>query len=217
MTDNTYDFIDSWRPSRVRAITKGELYWTEVDIVDISDIPTAMAIRYALEPFGIKVNYFPIGLSTHLKKVLSKDGLARAPYLIVAAHGDEKDGDLSFGQKLGEQLAATQDFYDKITPEDLTTFIDVTGKIVINTACGSGESRLADVFVKQGGAKSYIADTLAPFGYTSTLFPVLIFYFLTNYPKLSIEQAFERAKTADVDEFKTWKLVNLSTAAKSQE
>lgn len=204
--DDKYAFVDKWRRSRVRAVTKGHLYWTEVDIVDISDLPTANAIRSGLEPFCIKTNYFPCGLAEHVKKVLGGSKLTTAPFLIIAAHGHESDGDISLGSALAPEIAVTQDFSEVMTPGDLAKFIDVTGKVVLNTACGGGEKSLADVFLNRGKAKFYIADELAPFGYTSALFPLLFFYFLTNYPDYSIRQAFDRAKSADSEEFETWQL-----------
>jgi hypothetical protein len=205
-SEDRYAFVDKWRPSRVNEITKGALFWTEVDILDISDLPTANAIRSGLEPFSVKVNYFPAGLPEHVKKVLGGDDFAKAPYLIIAAHGGENDGDISLGDELGEEIAATQDFNGAIKPGDLEKFVDVTGKVIINTACAGGESVLAEVFIKYGKAKAYIADTLAPFGYTSFLFPVLLFYFLTQYPDYTLQQAFDRAKATDAEEFKTWQL-----------
>jgi hypothetical protein len=206
MSNDKYAFVDKWRPSRVRAITKGELFWTEVDILNISDLQTAHAIRNGLERFAIKVDYFEAGLSEHIKKVLGSNKYAKAPYIIITAHGDETDGDISLGDRLEGELAATQDFHGTMTPGDLEKFINVEDKVVINTACGSGVSRLSDVFMQKGQAKAYIADTYAPFGYTSYLFPVLLFYFLTQYPDISLKEAFERAKATDADEFKTWRL-----------
>lgn len=201
--DDKYAFVDKWRPSRVRAISKGELYWTEVDILNIGDSRTAPAIREGLEQYEIKINLFLAGMADHVKKVLGGSEYARAPYLIIAAHGGERDGDISMGGELDSQLAATQDFNKTMTPDDLAKFIEVKNKVVINTACSGGVKRLADVVMK-GGAEAYIADTGAPFGYTSYLFPILIFYFLTQYPDISIKEAFERAKNTDTEEFKTW-------------
>ncbi|HSX15164.1 MAG TPA: hypothetical protein VLF40_00025 [Candidatus Saccharimonadales bacterium] len=206
MTDDKYAFVDKWRPSRVRVVTKGELFWTEVDILNISDLQTAQAMRSGLERFCIKVNYFEVGLSEHIKKVLGSSTYAKAPYLIIAAHGAETDGDISLGDRLEGELAATQDFHGTMTPGDLEKCINVEGKVIINTACGSGASRLSDVFMQKGRAKAYIADADAPFGYTSYLFPVLLFYFLTQYPNLSLKEAFDRTKAADSEEFKTWQL-----------
>ncbi len=206
MKEDKYAFVDKWRPSRVRAVTKGELCWTEVDILDISDISTSTAIRAGLEPFDVRVNYFSAGLAEHIKKVLGSSDYAKAPYLIITAHGAETDGDISMGGELAGEIAATQDFDGTMTAEDLKKFVDVKDKIIINTACIGGDAKLANAFIKEGHAKAYIGDTSAPFAYTSFLFPILIFYFLTHNPDFTIQQAFERAKATDSGEFKTWQL-----------
>jgi|GEM_PF-2159655 len=197
---------DNLRTSRDRVIAKGELYWAEVDVLNISDDSTTRSLREGLEQFGIKVNVYYVGLADHIKKILGPNPSA-APYLIITAHGGENDGDLDLGGKLSDEIAATQDFDEKMTPQDLAKFIDVSNRVVINTACGGGEEKLAEVFTKVGKAKAYIADTYAPFGYVSYLFPILVFYFLTKY-SLSIKESFEKAKACDREEFKTWHLFN---------
>ena len=108
------------------------------------------------------------------------------------------------GSELVGELADAQPFNKNMTPDDLAKFVDVKDKVVINVACVGGEKRLAEVFINQGGASSYIADTSSPFGYSSALFPTLMFYFLTNYSNMTLNEAFERAKNADANEFKSW-------------
>ena len=200
------EIVDTWRPSRDRVIARGEFFWTEVDILNMQLSGEAAAVANGLARFGIKPNIYNVGLAEHIKKVLGGTSVAKAPYLIIAAHGAAKDGDLLIGDNLPAELAATQDFHHTLTPDDLAKFIDVSGKTVINLACGSGDGRLAEVFTKKGSAAAYIADTYAPFTYVSYLFPILLFYFLTKYPDLSIEQAFKRAQASDTEEFGTWQI-----------
>ncbi|QQS64678.1 hypothetical protein IPO96_03840 [Candidatus Saccharibacteria bacterium] len=205
MSKDKFDFSEEFRTSRVQTIARGELFWTEVDILDLSDTQTANVLKATLENYGIKTNYFPAALAEHLKKVLGGSDYAKAPYLIIAAHGAEQEGSLHM-DTLADELAATQDFHGQMTPEDLSKFVDVKDKVVINVACVGGEKELAKVFIEKGGAKAYIAETSSPFHYVSSLFPTLLFYFLTNYTNLSLAEAFERAKAADAEEFKSWKL-----------
>lgn len=205
MSKDKFDFNEEFRTSRVQRITKGELFWTEVDILDLNDTRTANALKATLENYGIKTNYFPAALADHLKKVLGGRGYAKAPYLIIAAHGAEQEGSLSM-DSLADELAATQDFHGKMTPEDLSRFVNVKDKVVINTACVGGEKELAKVFTEKGGAKAYIAETSSPFHYVSFLFPTLLFYFLTNYKDIDLKEALERVRAADPEEFKSWML-----------
>ena len=129
---------------------------------------------------------------------------SNADYLIINAHGDPDEGFI-YLPELAEEIAAKQHFKDKLTGEDLSKFVDVKDKVVITTACGGGHTTLADVFINKGQAKVYIGDTSSPFGYVSNLFPTLIFYFLTRY-SLSIQEAFERAKACDTEEFGSWEI-----------
>ena len=192
------------KKSRIDAIAKGSLYWTQVDIVDINDRDTATAIEHTLVDLGIKTNHYIISVADHLKKVLgdSMDGVA--PYIVIAAHGGENDGDIAFGDELAPHITAQQDFSENMTPDDLKKFINVKNKIVINTACTAGANELANVFIEQGGAQAYIADTGYPYGYVSSIVPILFFFFLTHHPEISAEAALQKIQECDVS-FKTWK------------
>lgn len=190
---------DELRPSRIQDVCDGKLFWTEVDILNIGDEVTAL--RAGLETFGLKVNLINCGQGRHIVQALGKSD-SKAEFIIINAHGDD-DGSIVLPE-LGESVAKIQPFNNRMTPEDLAKFVDVQGKIIICTACGGGHEKLARVFLELGQAKAYIGDSLAPFGYASYLFPILIFYFLTQYPTISIKQAFERAQQTDPDEFKSW-------------
>lgn len=204
--DDTFDFDNEFRSSRIREVGEGKLFWTEVDILEINDVLTANNLRTSLESFGIKVNIFGAAQGRHVVKVLGGNEYAKAPYLLICAHGGEEDGYIHMGSELVGELAEAQPFNKNMTPDDLEKFVNVKDKVVINVACVGGEKKLADVFINKGGATAYIADTSSPFGYSSALFPTLLFYFMTNYTELTLLQAFERAKSADTDEFKTWTL-----------
>ena len=204
--DNTFDFNEEFRSSRIREVGEGEFYWTEVDILEINDLQTANNLRSSLESFGIKVNIFGAAQGRHVVKVLGSNEYAKAPYLLICAHGGDEDGYIHMGSELVGELAEAQPFHKNMTPGDLEKFVNVKDKVVINVACVGGEKRLADVFINKGEASAYIADTSSPFGYSSALFPTLLFYFLTNYSNMTFNEAFERAKNADVSEFKTWTL-----------
>lgn len=204
--DSTFDFNEEFRSSRIRKVGEGDLYWTEVDILEINDLQTANNLRSSLESFGIKVNIFGAAQGRHVVKVLGGNDYAKAPYLLICAHGGDEDGYIHMGSELAGELADAQPFNENMTPKDLEKFVNVKDKVIINVACVGGEKKLAEVFTKKGGATTYIADTSSPFGYSSALFPTLLFYFLTNYSSMTLHEAFERAKNADKNEFKSWTL-----------
>ena len=66
MSKDKFDFSEEFRTSRVQTIARGELFWTEVDILDLSDTQTANVLKATLENYGIKTNYFPAALAEHL-------------------------------------------------------------------------------------------------------------------------------------------------------
>lgn len=92
------------RPSMIREFAKGASHWASVDLV-AADMP-GDAIRAALEPFGIKVNRFPVGRAQHLVNVLG-GAESTAPFVILAMHGDE--GTLLL-PGLAREIAATERF-----------------------------------------------------------------------------------------------------------
>jgi len=184
------------RPSMIRTVAKGASSWTSVDLLE-ADTQGA-TIRSALEDFGIKVTLFPIGRAQHVVNVLSGEECT-APYVILAMHGDHNKLLLP---SLAEEIAATERFNDALTPEDLSTFVNLPGRVVISLGCETGTPELARSFLDHG-CTAYIGPEGAPFGYASMFVPIFLFYELTEMR--SLEGAMERLRQHD-HELAMWRL-----------
>ncbi|MFI5782209.1 hypothetical protein [Nocardia sp. NPDC051570] len=175
----------------------GQLAWTEVDLLDIGD-GSSHSMRGALEEFGVRVNYHPIGQARH---VLAALGGVRtvAPYVIVNCHGD--DGRILL-PVLGRAIAAEQPFIDRMGPKRVRKHLRLSGNTVISTGCETGKPALAQAFL-DAGATAYFAPTADPDGHTAFLAVSLLFYELTGGRPL--REAAHRVRTYD-DDLAMWKL-----------
>ncbi len=159
--------------SRIDDVVGGALTWTEVDLVDIDD-SSARPLRDALEEFGIRVHYHPIGQSRHIVAAL---GSARqiAPFVILGCHGDE--GRILLPE-LGEPIASEQPFTGLLGPDEVRRHLRLNGSFVVSIGCETGSPELADAFL-DAGAGGYFAPQEAPDGHAAFLVAVLFFYELT--------------------------------------
>ncbi|AGM26955.1 hypothetical protein MASS_0353 [Mycobacteroides abscessus subsp. bolletii 50594] len=73
--------------SRIDDVVAGALTLTEVDLVNIDD-PSSRPLRDALEEFGIKVHYHPVGQPRHIVTARGSDR-AVARFVVLGCHGDE--------------------------------------------------------------------------------------------------------------------------------
>ncbi|WP_067544319.1 hypothetical protein [Nocardia crassostreae] len=183
--------------SRIEEIVGGKLAWTEVDLLDIGD-SSARPIRNALEEFGIRVNYFPIGQPRHVTAAL---GGVRpvAPYVIIACHG--ADGRILLPE-LGGPVAAEQPFIGRLGPKRVRKHLHLAGSTVISTGCETGKSALAQAFL-DAGAAAYFAPAKIPDGHSAFFAVLQLFYELTAGRDL--RQAAHRVRAYD-DEFDMWEL-----------
>jgi len=187
MTTET-KWLASLRPSRIREVQAGATCWSEVDLIDIES-GTGDALRQALETFGLRVNRFPIGQARHLVQALS--GGHRAPFVILACHGD--DGSIVLPE-LDPELERYQPFHEGVSPESLRSFARFDGATVLATGCDTGHPDLVSA-VLGSGASAYVAPQGAPFGYASFFAPVFLFYELAEQRTLA--DAVQRLATHD--------------------
>lgn len=184
--------------SRINDVQRGELFWGEVDLLLWDTGLQGPTIRLALEDFGLKVNLYPIGQARHVVRALSK-GKDVPPYVILAVHGDGNGLPLP---ELGEELAAVQPFHRRITPQDIASFVDLPGAIVVSLGCDTGTDDFANAFLS-GGVSAYIAPKGYPLGYASTLFSILLFYEIAQFRELP--EALARINKWD-EQMGLWKL-----------
>ena len=185
------------RPSRIRDVQAGALAWATLDLLDIGD-GHGPALRGALEAFGVQVNYLPIGQQRHVIAALGSDRPI-APYVVIAAHGD--DGRILMDE-LDESVGRHQPFAGHLGPDEIRAHLRLRGATVILTACDGGAPELAQAFL-DAGAAALVADTNAPFGYTSLFVPIFLMYELTQ--QRTLDEAVEKLRAHD-DELSTWRL-----------
>jgi hypothetical protein len=184
------------KSSMIHTVAEGASSWTSVDLVDVDG--WGATIRSSLEGFGIKVNRFPVGRGQHIVNVLSGQE-ATAPYVILSLHGER--GKLLL-PTLAAEVAATERFNDTLTPEDLHTFVNLPGRVVISLGCETGTMNLAHAFLDHG-CIAYIGPKREPYGHASLFVPVFLFYELTE--GRSLEEAVERLRRHD-QELAMWRL-----------
>ena len=187
MTDEAA-WLAGLRPSRIRELQAGATHWTSVDLVDVES-GSGVVLRDALEVFGVRVDRTPVGQARQLVTALSRG--PRAPYVLLACHGE--DGDVVLPE-LDPQLERYQPFSRRLTPDGLRSFARFEGAVVIATGCDTGHPDLVRA-VLDCGASAYVAPAGAPFGYASFFAPVLLFYELTE--QRSLEEAVRRLAAHD--------------------
>ncbi len=190
------EWLASLRPSRIREVQAGATSWTAVDLIDL-DSGHGAVLRAGLETFGIQVNRFPVGQGRHLVQSLARE--PRAPFVVLACHGDE--GSIVLPE-LAPQLERYQPFSCRITPEELRSFACFDGATVIATGCDTGHPALVEA-VLDCGAGAYVAPDGGPFGYASFFAPVFLFYELTEQRTLA--EAVQRLRDHD-RELGMWRL-----------
>jgi hypothetical protein len=190
-------WLATLRPSRIREVQAGAPAWTRVELVDVDD-RNGVVLRDALESFGIRVDRTAVGQARHLVAALSEG--SRAPYVILACHGD--DGAIVLPE-LADEVERWQPFHGRVTADDLRSFARLDGATVIATGCDTGHPDLARA-VLDCGATAYVAPTGGPFGYAGFFAPVFLFYELVE--GRTLEQACARLQAHD-RELEMWQLV----------
>jgi hypothetical protein len=195
--------------SMLSKVARGASSWTSVDLLDMGNVGyEATTVRAVLETLGVKVNLFPVGQAKHVVNVLGGRE-STAPYVILAAHGDEGRFVLP---ELDPAVAATQPFDRYLTPADLASFVDLPGRTVISLGCSTGCEPLARAFLDHG-CVAYVGPTGAPYGYSGVVFTTLLFYELTHHARASggeiepspLRESVERVRAHD-DEMALFRL-----------
>lgn len=181
--------LPSVSQSRIDDVVAGALTWTEVDLVDIDD-SSSRPIRDALEEFGIRVHYHPIGQPRHIVAALGSTRPV-APFVILGCHGDE--GRILLPE-LGEPVASAQPFNGLMGPDEVRRHLRLAGSFVVSLGCETGSPELAEAFL-DAGAAGYFAPQEAPDGHAAFLVAVLFFYGLTGGK--TVAEAAQRARGYD--------------------
>jgi len=172
---------------------------TFADIVAIDDTLEALAVRFALEWWGVQVTLHLVGEAKDVVRILGGEEEI-SKNVILMCHGNDKGLVLP---ELHPSIEEKQPYHGALTPTDLKEFLHLPDCIVLNTGCSLGTPEFADAFL-QAGCQAYIAPLGDPEG-TASLFYVLYFYYEWICRGNDMKKAHERVSSHD-EETRMFKL-----------
>ncbi len=162
-----------------------------IAIVAIGDSGEALLLRAILESLGAAVLLHLPGTPADVLKCLDQ-GLAAPEYIILSGHGDET------GFVLGEfveDIDTSALVKGSLPAANLTNRVNLPGKVVLSTACLTGNEAFAQAFLS-GGVRAYIAPAEYPDGAAIPLFVHGFFYHLLQ-KQAPLEEAIMLASAFD--------------------
>jgi len=159
----------------------------------IGDSGEALLIRAVLESPGAFVT---LHLAATPKDFLLLLGHGRsAPdYVVICGHGD--GGSFAFGD-YGDEIDTSALTDGTLLAGAIAARVDLPGKIVVSTACGTGTSALGAAFAA-GKVAAYIAPEGDPEGAAAPLFVHHLFYQLLRR-KAPLDVALAHARAYDTE------------------
>jgi hypothetical protein len=142
-----------------------------VAVVATGDAGEALLIRAILENLGAAVMFHLVGTPGDFLLVLGQ-GATAPRYVVISGHGDERG--LAFGE-YGPGIDVTDLVDGAMPPARIAGRVDLPGRIVVSTACGSGSQAFSEAFIG-GGVAAYIAPTGYPDGSMVGLFVHILFH-----------------------------------------
>ncbi len=158
-----------------------------VDIIVLSNDIESHAFRAILESFNIQTRMHYIGNVKHLIALFQTPNYLYKN-IIICCHGD-KDG--MFIPELSPELEEIMPYHKKLTPSNLSSFLNLHDQVVVNTGCCLGSENFAKSFLQRGAA-AYIGASDYIEGNDTILFIVNFFYFYF-VKSMSIKEAFHKA------------------------
>lgn len=165
-----------------------------VAIIAIGDTGEALLLRAILESLGAAVLLHLPGTPVDVLKCLGQ-GETAPEYVILSGHGDETG--FVLGQFV-EEIDTSALVKGSLPPVNLMNRIKLPGKVVLSTACLTGNEAFARAFLS-GGARAYIAPAEYPEGAAIPLFVHGFFYYLLQ-KQVSLEEAVKLGSNFDGDE-----------------
>jgi GNAT superfamily N-acetyltransferase len=186
------------RPSRVRDVQGGATAWTLVDVINLGAGTEAGAVRAVLESFRARVSLIQVGQPRHLAAA-SRAGDNSSEWVVLCCHSD--DGRIVLPD-LAPQVERFQHWHGAVLPDKLVRHVQVPGRNVVCTGCGTGTQELAGAFFAGGGLRC-LAPAGAPFGYAGVMVVALVFYELAQ--RRGLDDAVTKLRSID-DEPAMWRL-----------
>jgi hypothetical protein len=142
-----------------------------VEMMVIEDELAALALRGALEYWGVRVNMHYIGAANPLVELL--DGSTPlAETIILMCHGVEAG---LYLPELAPAFAAAQRYTGVISAADFRDFLRLPDNVVINTGCSLGTPDYGAAFLA-GGCRAYIGAAGDPEGNAALFYILHLFY-----------------------------------------
>ena len=145
-----------------------------VAIVDSGDVGLeAMTMRFALEHFGYRVHYFPLGRPDDFVRILNREKLyADTRTLLICAHG--RDGKFEM-PKLASDVYLENEPTGPIGAEFVREVAELDRINIVTTGCTLGNSELAQAFLDRG-ANCLIGPIDYVDGNAAVMFLVRLFF-----------------------------------------
>jgi hypothetical protein len=163
----------------------------QLDIIVIADDLEALALRGALEYWGVITHTIFIGNACDLVAML--DGHTElAQNVLIMCHGTQEGMDMP---ELDAEISKKQPFARILTAKKLSEFAQLKGKVIFSSGCMTGTPAFAESILGCG-AQAYIASSGYPDGDASLFYLMNLFY--RHFVKgLSLAKAHEKAQSTD--------------------
>lgn len=179
-----------------------------VDLIVVGEALEAIALRSALEAFGVNVRCYFMGHVNALISCLNGD-LPLSKIVILSCHGDERGMILP---ELSLDLEKTMPYHRFLTGADWAVFLKLNDQIIINTGCCLETESFACSFIEKG-ASAYIGFEGYPEGHAA-VYKVMSFLYFYLCHQLPLPVAFEKTVSLG-DEDGKFKLYQKDTSGSS--
>jgi hypothetical protein len=142
-----------------------------VAVIDCGETGEALLLRGLLENMGAVVALHQPGTPADFLLVLGQ-GEEAPGFIVICGHGDENG--LVFGE-YAPDIDTSCLVRRSMPARALAAKVDLPGRVVLGTACGTGSSEFGRAFIA-GGVRAYIAPASYPEGAAALLFVHHFFY-----------------------------------------
>ena len=148
------------------------------------------AVRQSLEAFGYTVLTKYIGRPNDFVDVLAGYLPLDPDYIILSCHGE--NGEIIMPE-LGESVYTKDEPRGNFTAEHIRDHLRLTGKVIVNLGCTTGESDLAGAF---SASNTYISPADYIDGRAALFFTIRLFYEIAQNGR-SVSDAYKIACATD--------------------
>ena len=141
-----------------------------VSVIAVGETSEALLVRAALESLGATVLLHLVGVPEDFLSIIEQ-GEAAPRYIVICGHGDE--GGIIFGE-FGADINTSTLEQGSMPPTVIAGRMNLPGRTVVSTACGTGSKAFGDNLLK-GGIAAYIAPDCYPDGAAAGMFIHLLF------------------------------------------